>query len=198
MLLSKTTNRALYGVLALLSLIGVGIVVRRTFNLIPILASGYHLPEASSSAIASKFGQVDAIFVHYPILTLIHIIPGLLFVGLGPFQFSLKIRRRNPKWHRRSGRIFMMSALVIGVTALIMSFFVPSIGGFNQAAATTMFSLFFLFALFKAFRHILQRNSLLHREWIIRAYSIGLAVTSIRLINAVFFCDQFSHWFNAQ
>jgi hypothetical protein len=47
---------------------------------------------------------------------------------------------------------------VIGVSALVMSFAMPSIGGVNQAAATTLFSLWFLFARGKAFRHIHRRE----------------------------------------
>ena len=66
----------------------------------------------------------------------------------------------------------------------------PAIGGVNQAAATTLFGLFFLFALGKAFRQILKRDVALHREWMIRAFSIGLAVATIRPIVAVFFATS--------
>ena len=61
---------------------------------------------------------------------------------------------------------------MIGVSALVMSFAMTSIGGVNQAAATTLFGLWFLFGLGKAFRHILRREIALHREWMIRAFSI--------------------------
>jgi len=71
-----------------------------------------------------------------------------------------------------------------------MSFAMPSIGGVNQAAATTLFGLWFLFALGKALRHILRREIALHREWMIRAFSIGLAVATIRPIIAVFFATS--------
>ncbi|GAB4033118.1 DUF2306 domain-containing protein [Spirosoma jeollabukense] len=184
----KMTIRFGYGALILLSLIGIGIVVRRTILLVPILVNGYR--PAVSSKPASPFSETDAIFAHYPFLTLIHIVPALLFVTLGPIQFSRKIRRNYPAWHRRSGRIFLLSSTIIGLTALLMSLAMPSIGGFNQAAATTLFSIFFLVAIYKAFRHIRQRNIALHREWIIRAYAIGLAVATIRLVNAVLFATS--------
>ena len=63
----------------------------------------------------------------------------------------------------------------------------PAIGGLNQAAATTFFSVFFLFALSKAFWHVLHREMALHREWMIRTFSIGLAVATIRPIVGIFF-----------
>ena len=79
---------------------------------------------------------------------------------------------------------------MIGISALVMSFGMPAIGGVNQAAATTLFGTFFLFALGKAFWHIRRREIMLHREWMIRAFSIGLAVATIRPIIGVFFATS--------
>src|SRR6185437_2209575 len=56
-----------------------------------------------------------------------------------------------------------------------------------QAAATTHFSILFLFALSKAFWHIRRREAALHREWMIRAFAIGLAVATIRPVVGIFF-----------
>jgi hypothetical protein len=71
-----------------------------------------------------------------------------------------------------------------------MSFGMPAIGGINQAAATTLFAMFFLFALCKAFWHIRRREIALHREWMIRAFSVGLAVATIRPIIGMFFATS--------
>ncbi|WPU92698.1 DUF2306 domain-containing protein [Mucilaginibacter sabulilitoris] len=183
--MKKLNTRALYTGIVLLSLIGIVIVVRRTLLVIPVLTNGYHAPE-----VTSKFTQMDDIFAHHPLLTLIHIIPGLVFVISGPFQFMQKIRFRYPKWHRAGGRLFLISGNIIGTTALVMSFAVPAIGGVNQVIATALFSLFFLYSLFKAFQQILQHKIASHREWAIRAYSIGLAVATIRIINGIFFATS--------
>jgi len=51
-------------------------------------------------------------------------------------QFSSTLRARHIKWHRLGGRIFVICGMVIGVSALVMSFAMPAIGGINQAAAT--------------------------------------------------------------
>ena len=109
---------------------------------------------------------------------------------LGPLQFSSRIRARHLRWHRLSGRVFVICGLVIGISALVMSFGMPAIGGVNQAAATTLFGTFFLAALCKAFWHIRLREVALHREWMIRAFSIGLAVAAIRPIMGVFFATS--------
>ncbi|GAB4028713.1 hypothetical protein GCM10028773_63410 [Spirosoma koreense] len=78
----------------------------------------------------------------------------------------------------------------MGLTALWMSFTMPAIGGFPQAAATTLFALFFLVALYQGFRSIRHRNVALHREWMIRVYAIGLSVATIRLVNALLFATS--------
>jgi hypothetical protein len=72
------------------------------------------------------------------------------------------------------------------VTALVMG---PrmAIGGAVEAAAATVFGLLFLFALVKAFVAIRARRIAVHREWMIRAYAIGLAVATIRPIVGFFF-----------
>jgi hypothetical protein len=71
-----------------------------------------------------------------------------------------------------------------------MSFAMPSIGGVIQAAATTLFALYFLFALGKAYWYVLHRKIAQHREWMIRAFAIGLAVATIRPIVGLFFATS--------
>jgi len=117
-------------------------------------------------------------------------VPGLLFMLLGPLQFSSTIRARHLRWHRWSGRVFVVCGVVIGISALVMSLGMPAIGGFNQAAATTLFASFFLFALCKAFWYIRRREIPLHREWMIRAFSVGFAVATIRPIIGMFFATS--------
>jgi uncharacterized membrane protein len=182
--------RALWYVAIFLAFIGVAVGVRRIAHLLPVLVNGYQPPAATSNSVAAQFGALDDLFARHAILTLIHIVPGLLFMVLGPLQFSAKIRAQHPEWHRLSGRIFVICGMVIGISALLMSFGMPAIGGVNQAAATTLFGGFFLFALSKAFWHIRRREVALHREWMIRAFSVGLAVATIRPIVGVFFATS--------
>jgi len=179
--------RWLWSAVVLLVLIGVFVVTRRTMHLVPILINGYVPPAIPSNPTMAQFQALDDIFARYPRLTLVHILPALFFLLLAPLQFSQTFRDRHLQWHRRTGRILLLCGVVVGTTALVMSFGMPAIGGVNQAAATTLFALFFLFALDRAWRHIRRREVALHREWMIRAFSIGLAVATIRPIVGVFF-----------
>jgi uncharacterized membrane protein len=183
-------RRALWSAVIFLAFIGVAVAARRIIYLGPILANGYSSPAVVPGSRGEQFVHLDEVFARHPILTMIHIVPGLLFMILGPFQFSESIRARHLQWHRWNGRIFMTIGFIIGVSALLMSFTMQSIGGVNQAAATILFGFFFLFALSKAFWHIRRRQVTLHRQWMIRAFAIGLAVATIRPIVGIFFATS--------
>ena len=183
-------RRLLWGMVFLLVFIGVAVVARRTAHLVPIVINGYNPPAPSSDPRFAQLIALDDIFARYPVLTLIHILPALVFLILAPLQFSQAFRERHLRWHRLNGRILLVCGLVIGVSALVMSFGMPAIGGVNQAAATTFFALFYLIALGKAYRHIRRREIAQHREWMIRAFSIALAVATIRPIVAIFFATS--------
>jgi uncharacterized membrane protein len=175
------TPRILWSAVIFLAFIGVAVVVRRTLVLLdPARFAGNFAPARA----------LDDVFAQYRTTTLVHIIPGFLFMVLGPLQFVKSIRARHLNFHRWSGRIFVASSLVIGLTALWMSLAVPAIGGLNQAVATLLFAILFLFSLVKAFRHIRRREIPQHREWMLRAYAIGLAVATIRPIIGVFFATS--------
>jgi uncharacterized membrane protein len=183
-------RRTLWTAVIFLALIGVAIAVRRMLYLQPILTNGYARATVTANSRAPQFVALDDVFARHPVLTLVHIVPGLLFMLLGPLQLSAAIRARYLRWHRLSGRVFVVCGLIIGFSALLMSFTMKSIGGVNQAAATTLFAAFFLYALCKAFWHIRHREIALHRQWMIRAFSIGLAVATIRPIVGIFFATS--------
>lgn len=187
---ARRVRRTLWSIVILLALIGIAVVLRRTITLVPILVNGYTPPAPASNPVAAQFAALDDLFARYPVLTLIHIIPGALFMVLGPPQFSATIRARHLQWHRWSGRVYLLCSLIIGVSALVMSVGMPAIGGLTQAVATTLFALLFLFALGKAYWHVLHREIAQHREWMIRAFAIGLAVATIRPIIGLFFATS--------
>jgi len=123
-------------------------------------------------------------------LTLVHIVPGLLFMVLGPIAIQFNHSGAPSPMAPLSGRIFVICGVVIGISALVMSFGMPAIGGLNQAAATTLFATFFLFALCKAFWHIRGVKSRCHREWMIRGFRLGLRWLPSRPIIGMFFATS--------
>jgi uncharacterized membrane protein len=186
---SAGLRRAMWAAVIFLSAIGVAVALRRIAVLAPIMVRGSH-PPLMRSGPAAQFNALDDLFARYPVLTLIHIVPGMLFMVLGPVQFSASIRSRHLQWHRWNGRIFLVCGAIVGVSALVMSFGMPAIGGVNQAAATTLFGSFFLFALSRGYWLIRKGQIARHREWMIRAFAVGLAVATIRPIIGFFFATS--------
>lgn len=121
-------------------------------------------------------------------LTAAHIIPGLLFVILLPFQFSRSFRNRHLTAHRWIGRILLALGLVIGITAFAMSR--HPVGGALENSAIYFYDSFFLFSLIRAFIHARNREIALHREWMIRANSILLGIATTRPVMGVFFATS--------
>lgn len=180
----------LWSAVVLLVTIGAAVVIRRAIHLIPILINGYHPPSSAAGTSFPKFAGLDDIFAGSPVLTLVHIFPALVFLVLAPLQFSRTFRERHLPMHRVNGRILLICGMITGATALLMSFVMPAIGGVNQAAATILFAIIFLFSLGKAFSLIRRGEIARHREWMIRAFSTALAVATIRPIIAVFFATS--------
>jgi uncharacterized membrane protein len=172
--------RVLWSTVLLLVLIGITIVVRRTLHLFAPSPAPSNFPEAA---------MLDTGFAAQRLLTMVHIIPGLLFFLLAPLQFVRTLRTRRPRLHRWMGRVVLASGIIIGVTALVMS---PqmAIGGVSESAATMFFAIVFLYSLVKAFLSIRRRKVALHREWMIRAFAIAFAVATIRPIVGVFFATS--------
>jgi len=121
-------RRVLWSAVIFQALIGTAVAVRRMVRVVPIVLHRYRPPAPAGNPVAAQFGALDDLFAHYPVLTLIHIVPGLLFMLLGPSQFSSSIRARHLRWHRWSGRVFVACGFLIGISAMVMSFAMPAIG----------------------------------------------------------------------
>ena len=174
---SKRLTGLLWFAVCFLVLIGVAAVTRRTLVVLrPAAFEGNFAPAA----------RLDAGFAKHRALTLVHILPGGLFLSLALLQFVPGIRRKHPHVHRWTGRVLVVCGLIVGFSALIMSF-TMNIGGPNETAATTLFAIVFLICLVKACLHIRRKEVTRHREWMIRAYGAGLGVATTRPIVGAFF-----------
>lgn len=156
--------------------------MRRTLFLLPVFQGSYE--PAPSDTTRPEFPEEG--FTQHPLLTLLHILPGLLFIVLGLLQFSKRLRIQRPRLHRWNGRLVLLLGIIIGVSGILMGFKM-AISGISEIAAATFYGILFLFALLQAYRSIRQKNISQHREWMIRAFAIGLAVTTTRPIVGIFF-----------
>jgi uncharacterized membrane protein len=174
---NRALVRLVWGAVIFLAFIGVAVAVRRSVVL---------LRPGALSARNNPAAQLDSAFADRRTLSLLHIVPGMLFMALGPLQFVRGLRAKYPQVHRWSGRIFLTTSAVVGITGLTLAFG-KTIGGVDEKAAITLFGSFFLIALARGLWHALRREFAHHREWMIRGYAIGLAVATVRPIMGTFF-----------
>jgi uncharacterized membrane protein len=123
-------------------------------------------------------------FEQHPVQTLMHVIPGLLFMLLGPIQFMETIRKKYINFHRWCGRIFLVSCLFIVASAFYIVVTFPFEGLIEQLA-TLFFGGLFTYSLIMAYHHIRKKNISKHREFVIRVFSIGLGIITIRILIGV-------------
>lgn len=174
----KRVRRLVWFGVIFLVLIGVAAVTRRTVVLLG--------PTQVRGGQSNPAAALDTGFARETGLTLIHILPGGLFLVLVPFQFVGSIRQKHLQWHRWMGRCLVVLGLIIGISALVMTYKM-NIGGANETAATTLFAILFLICLLKAYIHIRRKEVARHREWMIRMYGVALGVATTRPIVGIFF-----------
>ena len=176
---NRKLTRLLWMAVAFLAFVGLAVAARRT---IVLLTPG---PAAHATS-ENPAVNLDAHFLNERVLVLTHVVPAMLFMVLGPFQFVRRLRAKHPRLHRWSGRVFLAASAVVGITGLRLALG-DTVGGLDEKAAIFLFGTLFLIALAKALWHALRREFAQHREWMIRGYAIGLAVATIRPIMATFF-----------
>jgi uncharacterized membrane protein len=123
----------------------------------------------------------NAGFLDFPTVVALHVVLGAFYLMFAPFQFVKRIRSRHLDYHRRMGRVLVAVGMVVGVTALFLGLVIP-FSGWAERVLIGLFGGLFLFALGKGFLHVRAGRVALHREWMIRAFAIALAIATQRLI----------------
>ena len=86
--MKPAARSVVWAAVIVLAFIGVGVATRRIIEVVPIAVSEYRPPMTSSNPMDREFSTLDDLFAHYPRLTLIHVVPGVAFMLLGPLQFN--------------------------------------------------------------------------------------------------------------
>jgi len=140
---------------------------------IPFAAGAYRLVTLATGA---EITPENTRFFGAPLPVVLHIICAVLFIVLGALQFVASFRRRHPTWHRRAGRVAVVSGLVVASSALWMTQFyaLPAQDGLLLYGFRLLFGSLMAVSLVLAFVAIRRRQIPRHRAWMMRAYAIGL------------------------
>lgn len=113
-----------------------------------------------------------------------HIVGALAYTLLGATQFSPAIRRRWPSWHRLAGRLALLGAALVVVSALwlTVTYATPSFGGLVLAGLRVAVAAAMAASIALGLAAVLKRQIDRHREWMIRAYALGLGAATQMLV----------------
>jgi uncharacterized membrane protein len=141
--------------------------------LIPAVAGSLRLVELSGGP---HLRPADPRMTASPAPVVIHIVSALSYAALGAFQFSARLRRRWPRWHRIAGRAVLVLGLAVAFSALWMTLFYPRQPGTGELAY--VFRLAFgsgmAGSIVLGFTAIRGGDVPRHRAWMTRAYALAL------------------------
>ena len=122
-----------------------------------------------------------------PLPVVVHITCAVPYAVLGAFQFSSRLRRRHPRWHRSSGRLVVGLGMAVATSALWMTVFYARQPGTGELAY--LFRLAFgsgmAACIVLGFSAIRRGDVSTHRAWMTRAYAIALAAGTQTITLAV-------------
>ncbi len=132
-------------------------------------------------------GQIhEAVFelryLEHPWISALHMLSGIAFICLAPLQFVTRIRLKRLSLHRRLGRVLVVMALISGVYGIAASLAFPAFGGLASETAGLFFGPLFIFAIVRAFLYARAKEIKAHQRWMIRAFALGLAVGTQRVL----------------
>ena len=130
---------------------------------------------------ASEVHRFDSRFAAHPVMTLLHVLAGGVFLILALFQFSPRIRRRHVRFHRWSGRFLVLIAFLAVVSGAFFGIRIP-FSGRAEAGIIAFVAASFLFSMSLAVVAIKRHEVARHREWMIRSFAMAIGVSTVRVV----------------
>lgn len=127
----------------------------------------------------SIFG--DSLF-NNQVWVVMHLIGGTFALLLGPLQFWKRLRNKFLKFHRTSGKLYMIGVLLAGISALrlaLISYCGPC------RISLLILTILALLSTWFAWKTIKAKNVTAHRQFMIRSYICILAFVMVRLDNVI-------------
>jgi hypothetical protein len=112
----------------------------------------------------------------------VHALAGVTTLALGPLQFSSSLRRKHPRIHRLSGRLYLGGIAVAAPIAVYLGF---THGRPSMVLPTLIQSILWVVTGSAALLAARNRNFELHRQWVIRSYAITLIFVVTRVLMAI-------------
>ncbi len=129
-------------------------------------------------------GSINYHYRNHQLLAYLHIVPGLVFLMIGAYQFIPYFRKRLWHIHRIIGRFFLATSFLVSTTAIIMAVFFP-FSDVLETITTLVFGTYLLAGTYKAYRYAREKQIHQHQNWVLRVYFISLSIASIRIVAGI-------------
>ncbi|MEX5272125.1 DUF2306 domain-containing protein [Kocuria sabuli] len=142
-------------------------------SLVPVIAGSLRVLEiAGGPPILPANPRIDAV----PAPVVVHIIAAAFYAPFGALQFSARLRRRQPHWHRRSGRLLVGAGMLVASSGLWMTlFYTGAPGGALLWAVRLLVATAMAASIVLGVAAVRRRDIAAHRTWMIRAYALAVA-----------------------
>lgn len=117
-----------------------------------------------------------------PVWHFMHVLGGATFGILGPLQFGRVLMRRYGRLHRVMGRVFVAAGAMISLSSLSLLWHFPDTYSVAMNSGRLVFGIALGVALVLAMLAIRKRDFTRHRNWMIRAYAIGMGATAVTMV----------------
>jgi Predicted membrane protein (DUF2306) len=152
-------------------------------TLIPIVSAPIRMFQVLTDQLPADAIKFNAV----PWGLFLHSLGGMIFGLLGPVQFSRAVKNRFGKFHRLSGRIFVVAGMMLGLSALRLLIEFPHSSTWVLITARAVAGLGLMATLTLAILAVIKRDIAKHRNWMIRAYAIGMGAATIAFIQLPIF-----------
>jgi uncharacterized membrane protein len=154
-------ERAKWGVITALAFIFVGYAVGLLW-----------LPDWRPSFLHARIADA-------PLAVFGHIAASAVALAFGPFQLSTRLRARRLQLHRWMGRVYIISVLVGGISAISLA--TMSMGGVPAHVGFGLLGVLWVLTAVVAYQRIKVYDIADHRRWMIRSYSLAFAAVTLRI-----------------
>jgi uncharacterized membrane protein len=117
-----------------------------------------------------------------PVWHFMHVLGGATFGILGPIQFSRVLMRKYGLLHRVMGRVFVAAGAMLSLSSMSLLWHFPHTYSVAVSGGRLLFGIALGVALAIAMQAIGKRDFARHRNWMIRAYAIGIGATAVSMV----------------
>lgn len=139
------------------------------------LVTAVQIPFGALSEESTRFATV-------PVSFFLHTIGGTVFGLIGPLQFGRVLAKKFGLIHRILGRVFVVAGAGLSISTFSLLWHFPSDTSLLVSGGRLVFGTALAFALICAMIAIRRRDFAKHRDWMIRAYALGIGATAVSMV----------------